>query len=169
MRDKISIDRVNKLHPKIRKDVFDAIEAAENGFPANIRIRVVQGLRTIKEQDELYAKGRTTPGPVVTNARGGSSMHNYGLAVDFALLYDKNSDGIFEELSWDIVRDFDKDGLIDWQEVVTQFDEIGFSWGGKWRTFKDYPHVEKNFGKKPSDLLAMVKAGKVDSEGYVIL
>jgi peptidoglycan L-alanyl-D-glutamate endopeptidase CwlK len=43
---------------------------------------VVQGRRTIAEQNALYAKGRTAGGSVVTNAKGGSSPHNFGLAVD---------------------------------------------------------------------------------------
>jgi len=43
---------------------------------------VAQGRRTIAEQDALYAKGRAAGGSVVTNARGGSSPHNFGLAVD---------------------------------------------------------------------------------------
>ena len=165
MRDKITIDRVAKLHPKVRDEAKNAIDAAEAGFPPNMAIRVVQGLRTIAEQNALYAKGRTTPGPKVTNAKGGSSYHNYGLAIDFAILYDKNGDGTFEELSWDTVKDFDKDGKTDWNEVVMQFEALGWAWGGKFRTFKDYPHCEKSFGFKPSQLLKM----KVDSEGYVII
>ena len=47
-------------------------------------VRVTQGLRTYAEQDALYAQGRTTPGPIVTNARGGQSYHNFGLAIDVA-------------------------------------------------------------------------------------
>jgi len=165
MRDKITIDRVAKLHPKVRDEAKNAIDAAEAGFPPNMAIRVVQGLRTIAEQNALYAKGRTTPGPKVTNAKGGSSYHNYGLAIDFAIIHDKDGDGKFEELSWDTVKDFDKDGKTDWNEVVTQFEALGWAWGGKFRTFKDYPHCEKSFGFKPSQLLKM----KVDSEGYVII
>lgn len=165
MRDKVTIDRVAKLHPKVRDEAKKAIDAAEAGFPPNMAIRVVQGLRTIAEQNALYAKGRTTPGPKVTNAKGGSSYHNYGLAIDFAIIHDKNGDGTFEELSWDTVKDFDKDGKTDWGEVVAQFEALGWAWGGKFRTFKDYPHCEKSFGFKPSQLLKM----KVDSEGYVII
>src|SRR5215471_18388685 len=47
-----------------------------------IEILVVQGLRTWAEQDALYAQGRTASGQIVTNARGGQSYHNFGLAVD---------------------------------------------------------------------------------------
>jgi len=167
MRDSISLDRCNKLHPKVRAEVISAIDKAEAGFPPKMMVRIVQGLRTIAEQDALYSKGRTTPGPKVTNAKGGSSYHNYGLAIDFAIMHDKDGDGKFEELSWDTVLDYDKDGKIDWQEVVAQFEAIGWAWGGKFRTFKDYPHCEKSFGFKPSELLKMVRAGKVDKDGYV--
>src|SRR5262245_49894508 len=57
---------------------------------AGIAILVTQGLRTWKEQDALYAKGRTAP-PIgkkyiVTNAKGGSSWHNFGLAFDIVVL-----------------------------------------------------------------------------------
>ena len=43
---------------------------------------VQQGLRTVAQQNALYAQGRTEPGAIVTNAPGGSSAHNFGLAVD---------------------------------------------------------------------------------------
>jgi hypothetical protein len=46
-------------------------------------IRITQGLRTTYEQQSLYQQGRTTPGKIVTYAKGGESWHNYGLAVDF--------------------------------------------------------------------------------------
>ena len=42
------------------------------------------GLRTFAEQDKLYAQGRTTPGPIVTNAQSGQSPHEYGCATDWA-------------------------------------------------------------------------------------
>lgn len=45
---------------------------------------ITDGYRSIAEQNELYAQGRTKPGNIVTNARGGQSAHNYGLAVDLA-------------------------------------------------------------------------------------
>lgn len=44
----------------------------------------ISGYRSFDEQAELYAQGRTTPGPVVTRAKAGFSMHCYGLATDWA-------------------------------------------------------------------------------------
>ena len=157
MRDAISLERCQKLHPKVRQEAIEAIQEAEAGFPSNIKVRVVQGLRTIEEQNELYAQGRTKPGNIVTKAKGGKSLHNYGLAIDFALMYDKDYNGNFEELSWNIAKDGDKDGKKDWDEVVAAFEKRGWSWGGKWRTFKDYPHVQKDFGFSVSQLFAKYK------------
>lgn len=153
MRDAISLERCQKLHPDVRQEAIDTLEKIETILPDNIRVRVVQGLRTIEEQNDLYAQGRTKPGKIITKARGGKSFHNYGLAIDFALLYDKDNNGSFEELSWDINKDFDKNMKKDWDEVVEQFEAKGWEWGGKWRTFKDYPHVQKTFGYSASQLL----------------
>ncbi len=146
MRDKVSEARVALLHPVVRAEVKKLIEQAEAGFPPSMAVRIVQGLRTIAEQDALYAQGRTKPGPIVTKAKGGSSFHNYGLAIDFAILTDTDGNGSYNDLSWDIKRDNDKDGVADWLEVVRVFEAAGWEWGGKWATLKDYPHLQKTFG-----------------------
>jgi peptidoglycan L-alanyl-D-glutamate endopeptidase CwlK len=146
MRDQISVERAAKLHPKVRAEVIACIQAAEAKLAPNCAIRIVQGLRTIAEQDALYAQGRTKPGKIVTNARGGSSYHNYGLAIDFAILIDKDGNGTYDELSWDIRKDNDRDGVADWLEVVKVFEAAGWEWGGRWASIKDNPHVQKTFG-----------------------
>jgi peptidoglycan LD-endopeptidase CwlK len=170
MRDKVSEQRVALLHPKVRDEVGYLILKAEAGLPANLAIRIVQGLRTIQEQDALYSKGRTTPGPIVTNARGGSSYHNYGLAIDFAILVDKDGNGTYDELSWDIKKDIDKDGVADWLEVVKIFEAAGWEWGGKWSSIKDYPHVQKTFGHTWKELLAKhIKAQFITGTNYVVV
>src|SRR5690606_35479001 len=115
-----------------------------------IRLRFAQGLRTIAEQDALYAQGRTKPGSIVTNAKGGQSVHNYGLAFDIVILYDKDKNGTFETASWSRTEDLDKNKKADWMEVVEYFKSKGWNWGGDWRSFKDYPHFEKTFGNPVS-------------------
>lgn len=156
MSDKISISRIAKIHPKLRTDCSDVlIEIQKRG----IDIRITQGLRTIAEQDALYAQGRTTPGKKVTNAKGGSSMHNYGLAVDFCLLH---KDGT---ISWSMTEDLDKDGKKDWMEVVEVFKAHGWTWGGDFKSILDTPHFEKGFGYT----LEQIKQLKKDSEGYPII
>lgn len=154
MRDTISIPRANELHPKVRQEVIDTIDEIEKNFPANIKIRIAQGLRTIEYQNELYAQGRTKPGKIVTKAKGGSSFHNYGLAIDFCIVY--NDKGV----SWDLIKDLDADGIKDWDEVVNAFKAKGWSWGGNWKSLKDYPHVEKAFGYTWQKLFVLYSAKK---------
>lgn len=153
MRHAKSEERVKNLHPQVRDEIKRLIERAEAGLPKHIAIAVPQGLRTVEEQNALYAQGRTEPGNVVTNAKGGSSFHNYGLAFDFCLLIDRDGNGVFDETSWDIRKDVDRDGLADWLEVVKLFEEAGWEWGGKWASIRDYPHLQKTFGNTWQRLL----------------
>lgn len=172
MRDaQVSLPRAMLLHPAIRQVVIDTITAIEiASFPPTVRIRIVQGLRTIDEQNALFAQGRTTPGKIVTNARGGRSFHNYGLAFDFAIMYDKDGNGSFETLSWDVNYDFDKDGKKDWMEVVNVFKSLGFAWGGDFTTIEDDPHIEKVFGYSWRELLAKYNAKQfITGTNYVKL
>ena len=157
--DKPSFDRIAKLHPLIRAEV---LYLTKQCYKNNVKIRVVQGLRTFAEQDALYAQGRTKPGPIVTKAKGGFSNHNYGLSIDFCLL---KADG---SISWSQIDDADSDGKKDWMEVVAIFQAAGYEWGGLWK-FKDNPHLEKTFGKSIRTLLGLHNAGKVDKNGYVII
>ena len=139
--DKVSQDRIDQLHPSIRLDVSNLIEKINTKvLTGRAKVRIAQGLRTFAEQDALYAQGRTKPGKKVTNAKGGQSIHNYGLAVDIVLILDGKT------ASWDEKSDFDRDQQSDWIEVITEFKRAGFSWGGDWRTFKDMPHFEKTSG-----------------------
>jgi peptidoglycan L-alanyl-D-glutamate endopeptidase CwlK len=83
MPDEVSINRLKLLHPAIRQDAIDAYNEAVRKTPVGVHPVIVQTLRTFEEQDLLYQKGRTRPGPIVTNARAGQGYHNYGLAIDF--------------------------------------------------------------------------------------
>lgn len=170
MRDPISIDRASKLHPAIKDEVIELIDQVEADMPKNMKIRIVQGLRTIEEQNALYAIGRTTKGHIVTNARGGSSFHNYGLAIDFAIMYDKDGDGNFETLSWDISYDNDNNQVSDWNEVVRVFKGAGYEWGGEWKKIKDYPHLEKTFGYTWQQLFEKyIKKNTIAGSNYLMI
>jgi hypothetical protein len=127
MKDKISIERVKHLHPKVIEDFKNFITDAEQAL--GITIRVSQGLRTFQEQQDLYDMGRTKAGKVVTKAKPGSSYHQYGLAVDLVEMVNGG-------LDWNF----------DMGKLVPYADKYGISWGGNWQSFKDYPHFEKTFG-----------------------
>lgn len=150
--DKITLDRIATLHPKIRQQVLDACVYINNKLLGKgVRLRFAYTTRTLEEQSALYAQGRTklfdAQGKrlgIVTNAKAGESIHNYHLAFDIVLLLDKNNDGKFESATYEMV-DFDKDGKADWMEVVDYLKSKGFAWGGDWK-FKDKPHFEMTFG-----------------------
>lgn len=153
MIDNVTIQRIQTLHPKIRKEVNDIyVNEVVPALTGRAICRFAYTLRTFKEQNDLYAIGRTklfdSNGKrlgKVTNAKGGQSIHNYGLAFDIVLLKDKDSNGSFETASWEDTIDFDKDGKADWMEVVNIFKNRGYEWGGDWKSFKDKPHFQKDF------------------------
>jgi len=107
-------------------------------------------------QDQLFNQR-----PKVTNAKGGQSIHNYGLAFDIVLLYDNDGNGTFEEASWSMIKDFDKDSKADWMEVTNYFKSKGWQWGGDWQSFKDNPHFQMDFGYSWKSLKALVDGGNV--------
>lgn len=152
--DKISYDRVQLLHPKLRKEAEAILAEIEKVLTGKAMCRYTYTLRTFKEQDSLYAKGRTTKGPIVTNAKSGSSFHNYGLAIDIALVIDTNGDGKFDTGSWDTNGDYDFDKMADWGECVKIFKKYGWTWGGDFKSFVDKPHFEKAFGYSIKQLKA---------------
>lgn len=149
MMDNITFDRIETAHPKLRDQLRLDYIAANNLLGKGCRLRFSYVLRTFAEQDALFKKR-----PTVTKAKAGQSYHNYGLAFDIVLLYDKNLDGNFEEVSWDMKRDGDNDSMADWTEITNYFVKQGYengfiSNGKKW----DFPHFQKTFGYHWKQLL----------------
>ncbi len=147
MIDVTTQEKIAILHPKLRDEVSTLVNAANAVLTLHSHMRITQSLRTFAEQDAFYAQGRTTPGQIVTQAKGGQSLHNYGVAIDFCLIIDN------KEVSWDVKKDYDGDGNSDWREVVNVFKKGGWEWGGDWASFKDLPHLQKTFGHTWQDLL----------------
>ena len=94
-----------------------------------ISIIVVQGLRTIAEQQALYEQGRSKPGKIVTNAPGGHSWHNFGLAVDCAV---ENPDG---SIDWNANHPA-------WKRMKTVGVSLGLTSGANWVRIVDAPHFQ---------------------------
>ncbi|WP_319805532.1 M15 family metallopeptidase [Cytobacillus firmus] len=125
------------LHPIVAEKKEELIaQAADKG----INVVITQDFRSIEEQNALYEKGRSAEGNIVTNAKGGESYHNFGLAIDFALM---SVDG---QVIWDMQYDGNGNSKEDWMEVVEMAKDLGFEWGGDWTQFKDYPHLQMDFG-----------------------
>lgn len=165
--DKVTLQRIEKLHPLVRGEVKKIIKECDKALTGKAKVRITQGLRSFEEQEKLYAIGRITKGKKVTNAKAGQSIHNYGLAVDICLIIDGKT------ASWDTAKDWDNDGIADWYECVKIFAKHGWEWGGNWKTFKDLPHFEK---KKIPTKKGLIKTSwrtlskmTRDKDGYVIL
>ncbi|WP_342045895.1 M15 family metallopeptidase [Bacillus sp. OTU530] len=115
-------------------------QVIEEMYAQGIYVCVAQAYRSIAEQNAVYAIGRTAKCDsckasgkackhVVTNAKGGQSNHNFGVAVD---LFIYSSDG--KSADFDVTPNFRK--------VVAAMKAKGFKWGGDWKSFQDNPHFE---------------------------
>lgn len=127
-------NRLAGLHPTFADHVRRAISIA-NG--KGLDVFIAQGMRTHAEQNSLYAQGRTKPGQVVTWVRGGSSYHNYGLAVDLAF----NGGKPYAESH-------------NWKALVASVHEAGLISGA---SYGDRPHA--NLDVPMASLQAWHKAG----------
>lgn len=138
-------------NPGMKKIVADKVRyVIAEMHKQGIYVGVAQAYRSVAEQNALYAQGRTAPGNVVTNARGGQSNHNFGVAVDFFLY-----DGSITKAKWSVDADFRK--------VVAAMKKQGFDWGGDWTSFYDAPHFELYDavrGQKPSAIDLVIQKAK---------
>ena len=118
-----------------------ALELVKRAYHEGINVQITEGFRTYARQNQLYAQGRTTPGNIVTHARGGSSIHNFGLAIDYVLVSEDGSRAI-----WTVTKE--------WRRVAEIGKSLGFQWGGDWTSFRDYPHLDMQRGYSLSSLRA---------------
>jgi len=118
--------RLNAVYPPLAALVR---QLAEQLLSDGIQIIVAQAMRTVAEQDALYAQGRTAPGRIVTNARGGHSYHNFGLAVDLAPLA---ADG---SVNWNASHPA-------WKRMEEAGVALGMTSGANWTRIVDAPHFQ---------------------------
>jgi peptidoglycan L-alanyl-D-glutamate endopeptidase CwlK len=127
--DSVSKVRLSLVHPDLAKKITAMVDAlAVRG----IDVRVVQGYRSKATQDALYAQGRTAPGPEVTNAPGGHSYHEFGLAVDCM-------PGVRGVTPWKM------NGVAshpDYAAMIAAGEAQGLVSGSHWVHIKDYPHFQ---------------------------
>ncbi len=98
---------------------------------AGLGAKIISGTRTYLEQNELFRKGRYgNPPPIVTNARGGSSNHNFGIAWDI---------GLFTQSGGYIT----KAGPYNEAAQIVMSGQIpSLEWVGHWTSFVDPPHYQ---------------------------
>lgn len=153
------IDTVDARSEKVIASLLPEVQSyaralVHKAADAGVTIKIISGLRTYQEQDALYAQGRTTPGDKVTNAKGGQSNHNFGIAFDI---------GVFEGNKY--LSDSPK-----YKTVGILGVDLGLEWGGNWKTITDQPHFQlrPNWAKELTEknMLAELRSRKASGENY---
>ena len=127
------------LSPAMRDLYHKHMEALSNDIllrSRGVHVFLTCTYRSAEEQAELYAHGRTAPGPIVTNAKPGQSKHN---AVD---VFDHPSAEAYDvailengKLVWD-----DHPA---WQIIGQHGMAVGLKWyGAPGAPFKEMPHFQ---------------------------
>lgn len=117
---------ITLCHPELQEKAEKLVSACKG---QGLLIGIGECYRTVAEQDALYAKGRTTAGSIVTNAKGTSysSHHQWGTAFD---IYRNDGTGAYNN----------NDSFFDL--VGTIGVKIGLEWGGNWTNPIDKPHFQ---------------------------
>lgn len=108
------------------------------GLSAGLTARLISGTRTFAEQEVLFAKGRTTAGPKVTNARGGQSNHNFGIAWDVGIF---TGGGAYIDALADKGKMTSKAVEAEYKKLGPVGRNLGLFWGGDWSK-PDRPHFQ---------------------------
>src|SRR5882724_11055018 len=144
--DFISEIRLADVYPGLAAKIRQMAVILE---PEGIIFRVTQGLRTWNQQTILYAQGRTTPGPIVTNARPGHGWHEYGLATDDVPIVEGAPD-------WNETHPI-------WQRMIEVGDSLGLAHvniGSRNGQHRDWPHFQLTgiFPVTPNDQVRAIFA-----------
>jgi peptidoglycan L-alanyl-D-glutamate endopeptidase CwlK len=117
--------KLSDLTPEMQLKVGVLVQLADE---AGLDLLIYCTFRTLTEQDDLYAIGRTQPGRIVTRAKAGQSAHNYGLAIDAVPM-------IAGKPQW-------RSSSPLWKVYGELAAKAGLEWAGKWTTFREYPHCQ---------------------------
>lgn len=102
-------------------------------------ILITDPRRSVQEQNDLYAQGRTKPGNIVTDARGDASFHVWGVAIDLVPV------GLFGQLQYGAVERY--------RQIALAAAALQIDWGVVlWR--KDAPHFQYTQGLSIADFRA---------------
>jgi len=129
--------RLEDLHPDLMPLCKEHIAQCQH---EGIDIIITCTFRSPEEQNRLYGQGRTSPGAIVTNAKGGQSAHNYMLP-----------NGKFASKAYDVVPL--RGGKCIWGtkghdgEIWKKVGEIGMNLGLNWygapgSKFLEYAHFQ---------------------------
>jgi len=154
MIDERSAKYIDTLLPEARDAFVNfIIDAKELVAKQGLDYKIICGTRSWEQQEALYAKGRTAPGPKVTNAKPGSSMHNFGLAIDCGVFKGKvymDDSTPADQKTADLMH----------KQAGTLAVKHKLRWGGNFKSLYDAPHFEYNTPYTLSELCARREAKK---------
>ncbi|NTW53626.1 MAG: M15 family metallopeptidase [Chlorobaculum sp.] len=129
----INSRHIEELHPHVQLLANQMIEECKK---AEIDLLITSTYRDFESQNALYAQGRTTPGKIVTNAKGGQSYHNWRVAFDVVPIVNGKA-------MWN-------DSVL-WQKIGAIGRSSGLEWAGDWKKFKEFPHFQFTGGLTLAD------------------
>ena len=118
--------RLETLEPAFRVKIVALLDEVQKA--TGRKWALSDGRRTISQQNALYAQGRTKPGKVVTNAKGGQSAHNFGLAADLWPMKGKDFDWTANQALFKTMADIAR--------------SMGLTPGYYFKSIHDAPHIE---------------------------
>jgi len=139
-----------KLHPEVRRRALLIDMDWRTHEPKQPRLIVSEGWRDSARQAQLWRQGRETAGKKVTNSPPGTSLHEYGLAVDFAFIDDARNKAVYDETPEGAAR-FDRLGLY--------IRKYGLEWGGDWPPINGKDRSDRPHAQAPGITWQQAKAG----------
>lgn len=124
--------KIIDLHPALQPLAERFLDACHE---AGIEIIITCTWRSLAEQAELYAQGRTAPGHIVTNARPGESRHN-------ATINGKPAAEALDVVPLRAGKPVWAANDPVWQAVGKLGEGVGLVWAGRWKRMREYPHFQ---------------------------
>lgn len=158
--DDKTVRNIKKLHPNLVKEAFGIYNEI---LARGVKVRFYSSLVSFKEQNLLYAEGRTKSGKIKTFERAGQSFSNYGLALNFCLLSEKE-----KPVYLNSNIKLDDNTQRHWAEILTVFKMFEWEWGGEFKFLPKPNYVQKTFGLSIPELLKRHQNADYKN-GYIII
>jgi peptidoglycan L-alanyl-D-glutamate endopeptidase CwlK len=141
---------IMQLHPNARRQFAEFIKKVEaKGY----KVVITSGYRSFEKQARLHRENSK-------NAKAGYSSHNYGYALDINIYDPKTGQQLLKKAS--SKKSWEDSGIVDIAK------NMGFTWGGDFRSYHDPIHFAIPREKSTAEMRALVNAGEVDNDGYVL-
>lgn len=154
-RNYFSDEDIKYLHPKLQMLAKSLLEEANKQLNSlGYSVKIAETIRSYNDQLEIYKKGREFKSgewivvdkrKVVSNAKPGRSVHNWGCAFDVRIIKDS------KYIPNDENKVYTKTGAIG--------RNLGLTWGGDFKSIVDMPHFQYTGKHNNSTFLNLANEG----------